>query len=968
MWCLSRTIRNRRQHALNGNSSPLHIKGRATKPCAVVCTRADHYHISKGFGGKALQGAQRRLAEKKDSDRTLTYELCFVRPCEVNTHFHPKKWEGKRRRGPCEPGPEDEPSNATRANRNARLVRESALHGEEEEEGAVDAALELEEDAASEEEVTPSDRKACVDSASEWELSLLESSDNQDDVDSEDYSEESADDFEFEIIPEDDQKQPEPQPEATVEDRPSNEESVNFTTPPSVTSRTVYIQGELNNGVVRRAWNWCVKKLPFGHSWSSHRYQYYAKNTVVNKRFFGLLKSSHTKRSVDAIRELGYGAGTDVLVYENLLETVAREPKWRGQNALTAENKINPNYIRHVNELLKIHLKDTYKQLDPEILSNTILWFTQKESARELRMRHGTTKDPIPHVYTKGDPVNGTSAWTSYILRLGNTNDPIPPFEINEDRWHIPIGRGWRVQGDKVVFDLSDEELRIPGSGKYMTMYSGFHSNIRTASASVHNLFATFLNRIGGNRPNEELLRANHKRNVPKLAIILRDYLDELSNKLGREMICEDRVKEYVFSRKDWPKRAFYLKAIKDLEELGPLGAPFNGSKKNTLKVKTMEVLPKGKQFRAIVDLDPLKAIQGMEVVDQFKKILAKSPLITGNNKVVFVTKAEYTTLLEAVQTSIDLSPFHNTCYVFSDDALVITPTKVFNVDISKCDKGMYEEAFALLGRAFASHGAVYQNLVDQLLLPLVFDIPHSLKGLLSVICFPKSPFLASGSVLTTILNSIMNGCVLSQLPLDCSITQIIKTGEKFGIIYKVELCNQRQDMQFLKHSPAKDFTELWHPVLNFGVVLRALGKAKGDIPGNVPGRRVSLKVRAGWHMHSVLKSAYPRFHIPMVRKLMTNLERDYGVPPESFDALVREKLNSRTDNNEAPPLYFSNDAILARYNLSPSEISTLERAFTSLRPLRHRHSKVVEKILAKDYGIPPLGWDDEEQVLNVDA
>ncbi len=945
------------------------MEGAATKPCTRKgCTRADHYHMSKGFGGEALTGADRRIAEKKDSKRTITYELCFVRPCLDNTHFHPKPWDGKRRRGPKISGPEDEPSNATRANRDARLIRLSTRKGEEEEAGAADAALELLEDAASEEEVTPSERKVCIDTTSESDSTDDEESDNQGDEGPEEDSEEEGGDFAFEIIPEDDQKQPDRDPDATVQDRPSDEASVDFTSPPAIVTRRVYVQGELNNGLVRRGWNWCVRKLPFGHSWSSHRYQYYAKNTVINKRFFGLLKSSHTKRSVDVIRELGYGAGTDVTTYENLLEHVSRDPKWRGQNALTAENKINPNYIRHVNELLKIHLKDTYKKLDPDILDNTILWFTQKAAARELRMRHGTTKDPIPHVYTKGNPVNGTSAWSSYLLRLGNTNDPIPPFEINEDRWHIPVGRGWRIQDEKVVFDLSDEELRIPGSGKYMTMYSGFHSNIRTASATVHNLFATYLNRIGGNRPNEEMLRLNHKRNVPKLAIILQDYLDELSNKLGEEMIGEDRVKEYVLSRKDWPKRAFYLKAIKDLEELGPLGAPFNGSRKNTLKVKTMEILPKGKQFRAIVDLDPLKAIQGMEVVDQFKKILAKSPLYTGKNKVVFVTKAEYTTLLEAVQTTIDLSPFHNTCYVFSDDAIVITPTKVFNVDISKCDKGMYEEAFALLGRAFASHGAVYQNLVDQLLLPLVFDIPHSLKGLLSVICFPKSPFLASGSVLTTILNSIMNGCVLSQLPFDCSLSQIVETGEKFGMIYKVETCHQRHDMQFLKHSPAKDFSELWHPVLNFGVILRALGKAKGDIPGNVSGRKVPLKTRAGWHMHSVLKSAYPRFHIPMVRKLMANLEKAYGIPPESFDALVKEKLNARTDNEKSPLLYFTNDSILARYNLSPTEIATLERAFTSLRPLRHKHSKVVEKILAKDYGIPPLDWESEEPVLNADA
>lgn len=305
--------------------------------------------------------------------------------------------------------------------------------------------------------------------------------------------------------------------------------------------------------------------------------------------------------------------------------------------------------------------------------------------------------------------------------------------------------------------------------------------------------------------------------------------------------------------------------------DLGDMGAQIDPKRlhvsKVQLKQKPHEYAKPGKYARITCDLGCPASLRAGWLPEAIKHAMADCDLVVNGVLIKFVKSPDPAHIGDLFR-QMRLRPVH---YYFSDDATLALPVVVdgvttirwFNVDISGCDASCSEFVADMLESCVPAEEAEHMRcLIKQLTLPCALGY-----GPGRMLFRPKKIFEYSGSVLTTALNNC------------AAVATAAWTAEKWptpdfadadrvlrdllaesGWECTVESCEEFEDVQFLKQSPARRVDGGWGSVLNIGVLLRAVGQCRFDLPG-----RGSLEERASAHTSAVVRGMLPGGRHPVI-------------------------------------------------------------------------------------------------------
>lgn len=273
-----------------------------------------------------------------------------------------------------------------------------------------------------------------------------------------------------------------------------------------------------------------------------------------------------------------------------------------------------------------------------------------------------------------------------------------------------------------------------------------------------------------------------------------------------------------------------------------------------------------------------------------------------------------------------------------------------FNADISACDSSQSADVFTNLRSQFPERLLPHlEQLLRQCQTPITLG-----KGFGKLLFKPIDYFEYSGSTLTTILNNTASRCILFVIFLvyDPSATRrenVARVEESLktcGWRVTMEWCEYYEDVQFLKHSPMFDVTGQIDAVLNLGVILRAMGRCKGDLPG-----RGSIEQRANYFMRNwVAGLRHAGSHI-VINALREKFPKGSVVKSESW---LVDHLVATHERNE---IFIVSLAL--RYRCSPGDLEVLAHRLRTSEIGDLITDPCAARILNKDYGLcsGPL-WD----------
>jgi hypothetical protein len=324
--------------------------------------------------------------------------------------------------------------------------------------------------------------------------------------------------------------------------------------------------------------------------------------------------------------------------------------------------------------------------------------------------------------------------------------------------------------------------------------------------------------------------------------------------------------------------------------------------------------------------------------------------------KLVFLAKPK----TEALQAWIDdmkESEYDVIAYIHSDDASVIVHNEdgsvdTFNVDISKCDRSHGPRTFAALSMLFAASPDLHEECMEYIMRPVHLRAKN-VPNLLAIL-IPLLPYLPSGHVYTTLINTFVMMCIIQWFFKHDKKGRpgLMDAGEKLGFLLKVDQATCMEDNQLLKHSPCMDISGRYRPLKNIGVLLRAFGKADGDYVGEGP-----VHLRAKRQAWNVIKSYCAGIDVPFLEKWTKKLERGTGRLSEKtkqqLGDVVRRHFEYKLAEPSSTVFQFSDEAVFVRYHnkvVGPSKFQTLAERLPDMGVGHHFRGACTAAILAKDY------------------
>jgi len=531
-----------------------------------------------------------------------------------------------------------------------------------------------------------------------------------------------------------------------------------------------------------------------------------------------------------------------------------------------------------------------------------------------------------------------------------------PPFRFNK-RYTFD-SRGRRLvdltnreadQGLLRFTPRATDRLRIP----YHTRYGGtscttqvYRETIRGLSLALHRQFNC--------RKPERVGYCEHlywSQNI-NLRLTLNSFVQyahilapHFTNFHGR---LEEELRHYADAH---PKRALRVRAHLEALLKGSIAHQTRLERERVVAKFKIELAKIGKVPRIIVDLGVAASLAGAWYASTLKEAMAMEPLRTGNLFAWFCPTASYTNLKKAFDLLYD-PPAPFTIVLFSDDAAIAVrgPDGVrwIDMDISSCDKSHTAGIFNMLRILTpAAHQEVVEALLAQLRAPLLIRHPNH-RSRERVLATPIEETLYSGSTLTTVINNVAVMAIADIAASDppaIDASGVARAAELIGYIVE---CNQRsrfEDMQFLKHSPCRDVNGEWQPVLNLGVFARSSGNVFGELPGSA---ETPLAERARRQHASMLQCMWPNTHFPMLDAARAQYQVDPGHHALYVESYLR---NTMRVIDGWPHLYFTDESVLRRYEIAPSDANGLRQLLGG--PLFHVYTGPdIEATLRKDYSL----------------
>lgn len=329
------------------------------------------------------------------------------------------------------------------------------------------------------------------------------------------------------------------------------------------------------------------------------------------------------------------------------------------------------------------------------------------------------------------------------------------------------------------------------------------------------------------------------------------------------------------------------------------------------VKMKRDEWAKPGAYPRAIGDLGVARSMQGGSYIKACKIFLTCNPLELANGTAEFVMTPSPVLLKDVFDKLLSTNGKKFYMAAHSDDSCVCIRLPgqnfIFNLDISSCDSSHSSSLFIMLRDMFADGSDTFQLLINHCRTRLdIFSVDMLLKTSIEMLDY----CLLSGSVLTTLINSIANFMIfLSICQNDCNTANdVVRAASLVGYVVTIEQCFIPEDIQFLKHSPVQDVNGLYHPVLNAGVVLRALGICKGDVVGS---KNTPLFERGLIHQRELVRGLVPYISCPFADSLRHKLGVQLSEKCTSKQALSHLPYGMEHDERI---IFCSNEQYFRRY------------------------------------------------------
>lgn len=375
-------------------------------------------------------------------------------------------------------------------------------------------------------------------------------------------------------------------------------------------------------------------------------------------------------------------------------------------------------------------------------------------------------------------------------------------------------------------------------------------------------------------------------------------------------------------------------------------------------KLKKDEIAKYGKAGRTIGDLGVEASLQGAWATKLDKEAVRADILLTTGGRVtrIHFCMSPTTGELQEVFANLQYPPESAYFVYFSDDSCYAVRTNEgvwrANLDISSCDASHADELFVKYvamhpeGRARDD----LQILADQCRAPIRIEAPSRHLGQkMKVTLQSNVARLFSGSTLTTVINGFANACIAQAIHhAACKDEASIVTAAcQAGYVATVDVCREFEDIQFLKSSPVRDTEGNYRPLLNFGVLLRAYGTCKGDLP--LIRKGLTMEDRANAFQKGLLQGLYPGVSFPFLDKLKANYEQAKDITRTQLDLTLKCTDTVAT---------FTDDAVFRRYELSQdgtrmhsTNLGGLEDLLSLQFGYEHA-SHGADAILKKDYGL----------------
>lgn len=386
-------------------------------------------------------------------------------------------------------------------------------------------------------------------------------------------------------------------------------------------------------------------------------------------------------------------------------------------------------------------------------------------------------------------------------------------------------------------------------------------------------------------------------------------------------------------------------------------------------KVKKDEIAKPSKYIRMIGDLGVMASLMGAALTYAMKSIMETeefaSVMSEGSHTSRFMKSPTTMKLAKCFETLIDSSDVES--YYHSDDSCIAFEHKtgrlVLNVDIAKCDKSHRVPIFEqLLLWTPPAYRWMMKICLRQLEADIIIRHPCK-KCHVSVKLRPSERRLYSGSTLTTLINNLAsyyllisiarNTPAMFDLPLHLVKDACALATDVVGYGCTFDICTTENigGIQFLKYSPVHTHNHPnlvslgipYYPFLNLGVLLRASGTCRGDLPGT---SKTTLQKRAEQFQFQLVQGMYPRatsYVTETLKPVDNKLVLKMSVPA---------RYNQAEESEELPSVRFG-DEVYERYSLSGEEILSFEHELSShARYGDELYSDVAAKILEMDYGL----------------
>ena len=372
-------------------------------------------------------------------------------------------------------------------------------------------------------------------------------------------------------------------------------------------------------------------------------------------------------------------------------------------------------------------------------------------------------------------------------------------------------------------------------------------------------------------------------------------------------------------------------------------------------KCKSKEILKNGKYLRAIGDLTAPGSTVGCYLMDEVKRVFSEEFDYKGGT--CKYIKPSRKTLLDNFDDLINLKRkvYFN---FFSDDSNCAVKCSDgilrCNCDISACDGSNFEPIFKLLKNAINVDQRYYkdiENLFAQLKCRAEISSTQNKRKenreKMKVVLEPIGSVLYSGSGTTTIVNNCANTLIYIAFmnvydENDTKAEAAVKLEEAAataGYILKCEVCENIQELQFLKYSP----TEQGGMFLNLGVILRSFGLCKGDIPYVKSRKNMSIADRAKGYICDVVDSHKHNGDSSVMRAIRETYPRGDSSNLNDEGSVWRIK-------SEQEDVCQDSD-LIARYKVTQSELEDLCHTIKTCVGPHIARLKSVDKILSSDYG-----------------